>query len=453
MNRLKESSFLQAIVLSLSLTIIFVISIRMYAVFLDKNVYHCYEDNNSYSIRVYFDPTKISVIDDKVKNIIDQEKKEFVKKSKSNKSGIKYDFILGSQTKKYKDVYFNSTVIHKFTGGNHYERKDYMIIYDARKKKFLSFKDFASHKNLKKLSFLVRMELINQLEDRDVEINNKLIKDVTSPSYDNYKYFYLSDNGLSITFVPYQFEAWPYGEIKVNISWNKIYNFMEKEYRGKLNEPLDKTIIPEQRNLTKYKGKKLIAFTFDDGPNSDTTSIILNRTPKYDAKVTFFVLGSRVSYNEKVIKRAYEEGHEIASHTYSHRDLRKLKDSIVRSEIDKTNKTIKNVIGVEPVYLRPPYGSSDQRVRKLYKMNNILWNIDTLDWQTRNRNKIKRQILKTAHDGSIVLLHDIYKESVYGALMAMEELKKQGYAFVTISEMAELKNKELNSTDVYFEFK
>ena len=85
-------------------------------------------------------------------------------------------------------------------------------------------------------------------------------------------------------------------------------------------------------------------------------------------------------------------------------------------------------------------------------MKTILWNVDSLDWKLKNRNKIKDEIVKHAKNGNIILVHDIYEESVYGALMAMEELKKDGYNFVTISEMAYLKNIELNTEKTYFGF-
>ena len=78
--------------------------------------------------------------------------------------------------------------------------------------------------------------------------------------------------------------------------------------------------------------------------------------------------------------------------------------------------------------------------------------LDSLDWRTKNRNKIKKEIVKHAGDGDIVLLHDIYKESVYGALLAMKELKEKGYSFVTITEMAELKNVVLGYDKTYYGF-
>lgn len=86
-------------------------------------------------------------------------------------------------------------------------------------------------------------------------------------------------------------------------------------------------------------------------------------------------------------------------------------------------------------------------------MHTILWDIDPLDWKYKNKNRVADEIIEHAHDGAIILLHDIYKSSVEGALLAMEELEKQGYAFVTITEMAQLRGIDLDYQTSYFNMK
>ena len=209
---------------------------------------------------------------------------------------------------------------------------------------------------------------------------------------------------------------------------------------------------PAERNLDDFKNKKLIAFTFDDGPNTSTTSRLLDGIKEYNAKVTFFVLGSRVNSHQEVLKRAYEEGNQIGSHTYNHLNLLLLSDSKIIEEISKTDEAIKNIIGTSPELLRPPYGNVNDNIKQLSSKYIINWNVDTEDWKLKDRNLIKENILKNARDGAIILLHDIYTESVEGALLAMEELEKEGYAFVTISEMAKLKGVTLDYNKTYFNF-
>lgn len=121
-------------------------------------------------------------------------------------------------------------------------------------------------------------------------------------------------------------------------------------------------------------------------------------------------------------------------------------------EVNNSIIEIKNIIGVEPTLLRPPYGNIDSHMKNQLLMHTILWNVDSIDWKLKDRNLIKKEILKNVSDGSIVLLHDIYTESVEGALLAMEELEKEGYAFVTIEEMAQIKGIDLDYNTSYFNF-
>lgn len=144
-------------------------------------------------------------------------------------------------------------------------------------------------------------------------------------------------------------------------------------------------------------------------------------------------------------------GNTIGSHTYSHLNLYKLNDYDIMKEINSTNEEIKEIIGVQPEYLRAPYGNTNAHIKELSNMYTILWNIDTEDWKYKDAQKIKDNILNHAHDGAIILLHDIYNTSVEGALLAMEELKDE-YAFVTIDEMIELKNIQLDKNKSYFNF-
>ena len=130
-----------------------------------------------------------------------------------------------------------------------------------------------------------------------------------------------------------------------------------------------------ERSLENFKDKKLIAFTFDDGPSKKNTNKLLDKLDCYQARVTFFVLGSRVYSNRDTIKRAYDMGNQIGSHTYSHSDLTKMDNESILNEINNTNSVVKNVIGVCPTLLRPPYGNISARVNNLTNMNIIKVNI------------------------------------------------------------------------------
>ena len=208
------------------------------------------------------------------------------------------------------------------------------------------------------------------------------------------------------------------------------------------------------RDLSSFKDKKLIAITFDDGPaGAASTGKLLDNLDKYDARVTFFVVGNRVANYASTLKREYEMGNQVASHSYTHANLAKLSASGIKDELDKTNAAIKKIIGVEPTCVRPPYGSINDTVKKTANMHIITWSIDTLDWKNKNADTVCNNIVSKAFDGAIVLLHDLYPTSVDGALKAMNILKDQGYAFVTVEEMAKLRGVEMNNTKVYNNFK
>lgn len=215
----------------------------------------------------------------------------------------------------------------------------------------------------------------------------------------------------------------------------------------------NETINNFERDINKFKNKKLIAFTFDDGPNSKTTNKLLDNLNKYNARVTFFVVGNRVKTYEDILKRAYDMGNLIGSHTYNHKNLFELNNNQIVDEIKKTNNVIKEVTGSNTLYLRPPYGNTNKNIKNLANMYNILWDLDTEDWKYKDKNRIAKYIIDNAHDGGIILLHDLYETSIDGALLAMEELSKNGYAFVTIEEMATLKGITLNKASNYFNLK
>ena len=158
-----------------------------------------------------------------------------------------------------------------------------------------------------------------------------------------------------------------------------------------------------ERDINKFKNKKLIAFTFDDGPNSKTTNKLLDNLDKYNARVTFFVVGNRVKTYEDTLKRAYDMGNLIGSHTYNHKNLFELNNNQIVDEIKKTNNVIKEVTGSNTLYLRPPYGNTNKNIKNLANMYNILWDLDTEDWKYKDKNKIAKYIIDNAHDGGIIL--------------------------------------------------
>ncbi len=194
----------------------------------------------------------------------------------------------------------------------------------------------------------------------------------------------------------------------------------------------------------------LLALTFDDGPHASYTNSILNTLEAYGAKATFFVLGSQAAANPAPLRRAAEMGCEIGSHTYSHPNLSASAASTISREITNTNQTVSNIIGKKPTLLRPPYGNFNATVRSYAGVPLILWNVDTLDWKTRDAMQVAAHILSHASDGNIILMHDIYASTAEAVRMAVPELVRRGFKLVTVSELAAAKGYTLSPGSAYY---
>ena len=196
------------------------------------------------------------------------------------------------------------------------------------------------------------------------------------------------------------------------------------------------------------KENKLIALTFDDGPNYNTNKV-LEALKEHNVPATFFILGNKIKDNEHILKRIKKEGHEIGNHTYNHKILTRLKENNITEEIKSTSNLIYEVTGTYPKLLRPSYGIVNKKVRKLSNYPIIIWDIDTLDWKYHNSNRIAKRVLSKVTDGDIVLMHDIYSSTANALKIIIPELKNRGYTFVTVSELFYYKGIELKKGKVY----
>lgn len=358
-------------------------------------------------------------IDLKINNFVEENKKIYNQNSDNIKS-----MIVNYEIQEYKNITFvelNSFIYYE----DDYVENNEIISFKTDTKEILKLKDiFNTPYYISKLT----TKTINQDKQQINEENN----------------FILSKSGLVIKYNYLN----KIKEYKIN--YDEIETYLKEEY--KMDDIVIPVLTPTKRNLNKYKNKKLIALTFDDGP-SNNTKYFIKELQKRDALVTFFVVGNRVKKYEDVLKEAYLMGNQIGSHTYSHKNLLYLNEEEITKEIEKTNEAIYNVIGTKPTIIRVPYGNINKKIRSISNMNHILWNVDTLDWKYKNSNRVYKEIIKHAEDGNIILLHDIFKTSVNGVLKAIDELKKQGYEFVTIDEMVYLKNIKLDKSKTYFNFK
>lgn len=187
---------------------------------------------------------------------------------------------------------------------------------------------------------------------------------------------------------------------------------------------------------------KMVALTFDDGPEEYWTPKILDILKEKDVKATFFVIGKQVQKNPNMLKRIFAEGHVIGNHTFDHADLTKLDAQQVYQEIENGALEIHKVIGKTPQFVRPPFGFHNKTVDDIvYSKNRIivLWSLDTEDWTGVDTATIKSRIIPKMQNGYIILQHDGENPKLGGSIQALpdiiDELKARGYTFVTVAEL------------------
>lgn len=259
------------------------------------------------------------------------------------------------------------------------------------------------------------------------------------------KRYYLGENGAALTGWQeldgdsYYFDidgVMATGTVYIGLSKCKFDSF------GKLLSKKDTAADPN---------KPSIALTFDDGPGPRTAEL-LSVLEKYSAHATFFMLGNKIPSYPDVIKKMEEIGCELGNHSYDHANLTKISADQVAAEVNQTNQNLTNIVGSGATVMRPPYGAINSTVRSSVGMPMILWNIDTLDWKTRNTQSTIDAVMSKAKDGDIILMHDIHTETVDAAIQLIPKLQEAGFQLVTVSELASIKGVSLQNGEKYTDF-
>ncbi len=199
---------------------------------------------------------------------------------------------------------------------------------------------------------------------------------------------------------------------------------------------------------------KLVALTFDDGPGKFTAEL-LDYLAAHHVHATFFLIGRNAARYPALIKRMDAEGHAIGNHTQNHARLPRLSAAGVKKEIGDCNAVIRAAVGHDAVMLRAPGGNANATVKAVAKDMGLpiaYWSVDTRDWQSRNTDKIVSAAFAARggiKDGSIVLMHDIYRTTVDAAKIIIPRLEAQGYRFVTVPELLALRRGGAVAGDIY----
>lgn len=189
---------------------------------------------------------------------------------------------------------------------------------------------------------------------------------------------------------------------------------------------------------------KEISITFDDGPHPTRTLEILDILEAHHTPATFFVLGSRIPKNEKILRRMIEEWHAIGNHSFSHPDFRKIDTAWVITEVLFTDIEIFTTVWVWPRYFRFPYGNIDPRIRYIYEWSTVAWSVDAYDWKAKNAHILAKKITGQVRSGSIILLHDIKKDTSLALDEILTTLEGEGYHFVSLDTLLKWQKEKRN---------
>ena len=204
------------------------------------------------------------------------------------------------------------------------------------------------------------------------------------------------------------------------------------------------------------QSRKLIAFTFDDAPKHSLENILAifaafnEQNPDHKASATLFCNGIFIDQSTlPSLYTAWTMQFELGNHTQSHTDLTKLSKQALQEEITKTDKLLCQVDGKRLHLLRAPYGKLNDQVKALVSVPIIDWTIDTLDWKGTSSEAIYNEVMTNKADGSIVLFHDGYPNTMSALKRLLPDLKKEGYQVVSISKMAKAHACPLRNGSVY----
>lgn len=427
-------------------------------------------ENDNYNMRISYPKFNDWKFKKKLERMIKQKQKVFLEEVRDSlKVGdttkpLEYDLNINYSFVEKDAILSIHFKIFQYVGGAHYEREDLIYYYDKEEDKEVPFDDLildtdAFYAILRKecKEYLLLNKETLQIYDEEELLDEGLR---------NIDYVAFGKNAIEVIFPPYQVGPWSSGEIVVEILYEKVKEYLNSDFfetadfesKDSFTETLEngssssKKVQAMVRDVSDFQDKKLVALTFDDGPSWNKTEKLLDGLKERNAKVSFFMLGSRIQGQEELVKRIYEEGHTIGSHSYEHKNFHNTPLEEAMSDITKTNEMLEAIIGFKPKYLRPPYGNYSKELLDASLMSFILWNVDTLDWKKKDSKKIADFIIETANDGDIILLHDLYDTSIEGAFLAIDTLSKEGFAFVSIDELIRIKGvqAELGKAYRYF---
>lgn len=238
-------------------------------------------------------------------------------------------------------------------------------------------------------------------------------------------------------------------QLKTEASVDQEKKNKKAEKPSETKKPQEEKVSVEHIRKNLDPDKPMVALTFDDGPYDRVTNRIVRVLAKNDSRATFFVVGNRVERYADTMKNAFQKGNQIATHTFDHGDLSKMKKKQMRRELKRSFRVMKKINGENPTMLRPPYGNVNDKMRQTIQIPMIYWSVDTEDWASRNRDKVLSRC-KSIKDGDIVLMHDLYPSTAAAVEKLVPKLRRKGFQLVTVEELFYYKGIDAKGGKVYF---
>lgn len=280
-------------------------------------------------------------------------------------------------------------------------------------------------------------EFINKINDLVSRKYPKFISDVlTNP--ETKKYYQICSDKILVHYSKDQVVPSVLESIYIEISAEEIKDYLKFKFKPIM-----------AGDAVHVENKKAIALTFDDGPNGERTNKIVELLEQNKAHATFFMVGNKMEAGKNVILNVLNKGNEIGSHSYNHKNMKRMKlKEVIESEA-KTKEIYYKITGREYLYTRPPYGNINKKIKENIDTIFVNWNLDTEDWLHRDKNYIVDYVLENVKDGAIILMHDSYDSTVDAVRDLLPKLYAKGYQVLSISELAKLKGKTLKPNNLY----
>ena len=224
--------------------------------------------------------------------------------------------------------------------------------------------------------------------------------------------------------------------------WPVLYTFgPEDSELSRVIYVMENSLNDKLISSVDTNGKKLVALSFDDGPDPLYTPRVLEILKRYQVKATFFLVGESVEAQPGLVMREIEEGHEIENHTYSHPDLRSESELKTEEEIFKTGQLLENLSGKKGQFFRPPrrlYRKETIEIAERNGYKTVLWTICVENSKAKTPEDMAKRVINAARPGMIILAHDgrLDRSPTLSALpIIIEGLQEQGYEFETLEKL------------------